>query len=49
MIKPNVNTAKHTTAAVPNAYVFRIKPDGTAYMTQALENTDILPDISRDE
>ena len=34
-------------AEVPDAHVFRIKPDGAAYLAKAVENTDILPDLKK--
>lgn len=32
-------------ALVPNAYVFRIRPDGSAYLDRAAENADLLPSL----
>lgn len=34
-------------ASVPDAHVFRIKPDGVSYMRQAKENAKYLPDPGR--
>ncbi len=33
-------------ATVPDAHVFRIKPDGKAYMNESKENKDLLPPLS---
>ena len=33
-------------ASVPNACVFRIKPDGDAYLAEAEKNADLLPSFS---
>lgn len=33
-------------ATVPDAHVFRIKPDGEAYMNESKENKDLLPPLS---
>ena len=35
------------TATVPDAHVFCIKPDGSAYIVQAWENVGLLPEISK--
>ena len=35
--------------SVPGACVFRIKPDGVAYMDAAENNADILPALSKQE
>ena len=32
-------------ASVPGACVFRIRPDGAAYMEQAEKNADVLPSL----
>lgn len=33
-------------ASVPNACVFRIKPDGDAYLEESAKNADLLPSLS---
>ena len=33
-------------ASVPDAYVFRIKPDGDAYLEEAVKHVDLLPALS---
>ncbi len=40
-----VYTALITITTVPEAYVFRIRPDGAAYLEEARRNAEILPSI----